>query len=123
MIEILTTEYPDTMGIRLSGELKASDYDKIIPVIEYKIDIHGKINLYCELGELKSIEVAAIWKDLKFDVRHFSDFRRVAIVGHKSWMDWATQFTKPFTSAKVRYFDTYDKHEAMAWAAAKGLKV
>lgn len=123
MIALIQTDYEDILGIKMSGKLKATDYDKIIPLIENKLSRYGKINLYCEMRDLETPELAAIWEDLKFDVKHFNDFNRVAMVGDQKWMEWATQFTKPFTSAKVRYFDANDRPDAMAWASAKGLKV
>lgn len=115
MIEILTKVHDDTLAIRMSGEITSHDYDLIIPLLEEKIKTHGTINLYCEMEELEEVEPKAVWKDLKFDIKHFNDFRKVAIVGDKQWLEWGAKFAKPFTSAEVKYFDETEKARAMEW--------
>lgn len=119
MIEILTSNHDNTVAINMSGELTAKDYGPVVNLLEDKIREHGKINLYCEIGELEEVEPGAIWKDLKFDARHFNDFDRVAMVGDKQWLEWGAKFAKPFTSAEVKYFDKSEKTEAMQWVVAE----
>ncbi|GAA0893688.1 hypothetical protein GCM10009122_33670 [Fulvivirga kasyanovii] len=119
MIEILTSNHDNTVAINMSGELTAKDYGPVVNLLEDKIREHGKINLYCEIGELEEVEPGAIWKDLKFDAKHFNDFERVAMVGDKQWLEWGAKFAKPFTSAEVKYFDMSEKAEAMQWVVAE----
>jgi hypothetical protein len=40
---------------------------------------------------------------------------RVALVGDRKWEAGMAVFCKPFTTAKVRYFDAAKSNEAMAW--------
>ena len=47
----------------------------------------------------------ALWQDIKFDVKHFADIECLAFVGETKWQHGMAVFCKPFTSAKVRYFD------------------
>ena len=30
-------------------------------------------------------DAGALWEDIKFDLKHFSDIERVAMVGEKKW--------------------------------------
>lgn len=115
MIEVLTLEQDDTLGIRMSGEIRSGDYDLIIPLLEKKIEAHGRVNLYCEMEALDEVEPKAIWKDLKFDIKHFNDFRKVALLGDKQWLQWGAKFAKPFTTAEVKYFDKKERQEAINW--------
>ena len=57
----------------------------------------------------------ALWEDIKFDVRHFRDIERLALVGEKKWEKGMAVFCKPFTTAKVRYFERAKADEARAW--------
>ncbi|UII31401.1 STAS/SEC14 domain-containing protein [Fulvivirga ulvae] len=119
MIEILTSNHDNAVAIRMNGELTTKDYEPVVSLLEDKISKHGKINLYCEVGELEEVEPGAIWKDLKFDARHFNDFERVAMVGDKQWLEWGAKFARPFTSAQVEYFDMSEKARAMQWVVAE----
>ena len=115
MIEILTKGEDNTVAIKMTGELTAKDYEPVVSLLENKIRNFGKINLYCEIEGLDDVETGAIWKDLKFDLKHLNDFEKVAMVGDKQWLEWSSKFAKPFTSAEVRYFDETEKAKAMEW--------
>ena len=115
MIEIITKEIEDTIAVRMSGQLKSSDYDVVVPLLENKLRTCGKVNLSCELDEMESITPGALWKNAKFDTRHFCDIDKVVMVGDKNWLDWMSRLTRPFTSARVKYFDNSERDEAMEW--------
>ena len=57
----------------------------------------------------------ALWEDIKLDVRHFSDIERVAFVGDKKWQKGMSVFCKPFTTARIRYFDLSKLADASEW--------
>ena len=56
-----------------------------------------------------------LWEDIKFDLKHFADIERLAIVGEKRWEQGMAAFCRPFTSAKIRYFDHSRIEEAREW--------
>ena len=115
MIHLITEEYEDTVAMKMTGDITKKDYDIIIPVIEDKIKRFEKINLYCEVENVSSLNPGAIWEDLKFDAKHYKSFERVAVVGAKDWLEWLSKFAKPFTTASINYYDTSQKAKAMAW--------
>jgi hypothetical protein len=59
----------------------------------------------------------ALWDDIKFDLRHFADIERLAMVGEKKWEKKMSAFYKPFTTARIRYFDSASIADAQAWLA------
>lgn len=119
MIEIITREVDDTLAIRMSGKITGDDYDLIIPLLEEKIRKFERVNMYCEIEDVEGVDPAAFWRDLKFDLQHLNDFERVAMVGNKKWIEWMTNFAKPFTSAKIKFFDNDEKKNAMTWVAER----
>jgi hypothetical protein len=40
---------------------------------------------------------------------------RIAVVGDKKWESWMATLCKPFTMAKVRYFEASEIDAAWAW--------
>ncbi|MCG8511193.1 MAG: STAS/SEC14 domain-containing protein, partial [Rhodospirillales bacterium] len=62
--------------------------------------------------------MSALWDDLKFDLKHFNDIERLAMVGDRKWEQGMAAFCKPFTTATVRYFDVKDMDDARQWVAA-----
>jgi len=49
------------------------------------------------------LEAGALWEDVKFDLKHFADLERLAMVGDKKWQHGMAMFCTPFTQATIRY--------------------
>jgi hypothetical protein len=117
MVKSIETPKENLVVVRLSGSLDKQDYDRLVPVLESKINQFGKIDLYWEMEASEGWHLGGLWEDLKFDVKHVNSFRKVAIVGDKQWEKWIAQLIKPFTTAEIHYFDAQQKEEALAWVS------
>lgn len=105
-----------TIIVRVSGKLTSDDYLLFTPPIETAIQQHGKLRMAVVMTDFHGWEVAALWEDLKFDLKHFRDIERLALVGDRAWERGMAAFCKPFTTAAIRYFDVGDEAKAIAWA-------
>ncbi|RKY26327.1 MAG: STAS/SEC14 domain-containing protein [Planctomycetota bacterium] len=101
--------------VDLTGKLVKADYDRFLPEFERRIAEHSKIRVLCTMHDFQGWSAGAAWEDLKFDVKHFRDIDRLAIVGHSSLGKLMTLFSKPFTAADMKYFDTAEADQARAW--------
>ncbi|QDT15728.1 SpoIIAA family protein [Alienimonas californiensis] len=111
------TEDPDgnVLEVRVSGTLSAEAYDRFVPQTEALIEKYGKVRMLVELRDFHGWDAGALWKDVKFDLKHFNDLERLAIVGDSKWEKGMSAFCKPFTTATVKYFDTSELAAAKAW--------
>ncbi len=100
---------------KLTGKLTSHDYEQFVPVVERLIQQHGKIRLLVEMHDFHGWTAGAIWQDVKFDASHFRDIDRIAMVGETKWQHGMALFCKPFTTAKVRYFERAAVNEARTW--------
>lgn len=105
--------------VRVSDKLSKEDYAQFVPEVERLIKEEGKIRLLFEMQDFHGWEAGALWEDIKFDLKHFADIERLAIVGEKKWEEWMATFCKPFTRAEIRYFDQSQADEARNWLAGK----
>jgi len=103
------------LEVQVSGKLVAEDYEQFVPRFEQLLKQHGMLRMLVEMSDFHGWEGKALWDDIKFDVKHFNDIDRVAMVGESKWQQWMATFCKPFTTAKVRYFDKADTTQALAW--------
>ena len=99
----------------IRGTLTKEDYETFLPELEKQISEHGKLRLLVEMLEFHGWTAGALWEDMKFDYRHYNDIERLAIVGDSKWEEAMASFCKPFTTAKVRYFDKSDLGAARQW--------
>jgi hypothetical protein len=115
MIQILPSPKENIIALKISGTLSKEDYLSIVPTMEAKIRQFGKLRFYGEIEDLKMPELAALWEDLKFDMKHYHDFSHVAVVGEPGWLASLTKITSPLVPAEVRVFAKEEKAAAMQW--------
>ena len=105
----------DFIEVDLTGKLAKDDYRIFRPEIEKQIREHGKLRLLVHMHDFHGWTAGAVWEDIKFDVNHFSDFERIAFVGEQKWESAMTQFCRPFTKAKIKFFEETKLDEARSW--------
>src|SRR5579871_336602 len=90
---------------KISGKLTKEDYKHFGPEVERLIDGHGPIRVLCEMHDFHGWKMGALWEDMKFDMKHFADIERLALVGERKWEKGMAVFCHPFTRATIHYFD------------------
>ena len=115
MIATIETGSPKVVGVKLSGKLHDEDYRRFVPMIESILTAEGKVRLFVQFEEFQGWDTHAAWDDFKFALQHYSDFERIAMVGDRRWEKWMASICKPFTKAKVRYFDKSEVVSAWLW--------
>lgn len=103
------------LEVQINGKLTHEDYQHFVPKFEQMVKEHGKIRVLFEMVDFHGWQAAALWDDIKFDLKHFSHIERLAMVGDKKWEKGMSVFCRPFTTARIRYFDTADANEARTW--------
>ncbi len=106
------------LHVKATGKLTKQAYETFVPEVNKLIEEHGKLRILFELHDFHGWTAGALWEDLKFDWKHWRDIERLAIVGESKWEKGMAVFCKPFTTAKVRYFDRSQLDEAKAWLEA-----
>ena len=103
------------LEVHVSGKLTHADYQAFVPRFEQLVNQHGKIRVLFEMADFHGWEGPALWDDIKLDLKHFSDIELLAMVGDTKWEKGMSAFCKPFTTAKIRYFDRAAIADARAW--------
>lgn len=100
---------------RVTGRLETQDYERLVPMAEELIKKHGKIRALLETHDFNGWRAGPLWEDLEFDLEHFKDIERLAILGDPIWEKSMVLFCKPFTKATVRYFEHDKANEGWNW--------
>ncbi len=103
------------LEIEVSGKFVASDFQGLESTFQRLMNQHGKIRILFKMRDFHGWEPVAFWDEVKFDLKHFGDIERLAMVGDKRWEKFLVVFGRPFTSAEMRYFDSSALAEARAW--------
>jgi hypothetical protein len=117
MIEQLPASSEKVLAFKMSDKLRDADYKTFVPMIDAAIAQQGKVRLLAEFHDFQGWDMHALWDDIKFATTHCTKIERIALVGDKEWEEWMAKVCKPFTMAKIRYFDVSEIDAARAWLA------
>jgi hypothetical protein len=101
--------------VQVTGKLTKEMYEELVPLLERQIRDQGKLCVLFVMRDFHGWTAGALWDDLRFDLRHFRDILRLAIVGEKRWQRGMAVFCRPFTTAKVEYFEANQLEAAREW--------
>lgn len=112
------------LEVRASGTLGHAEYVKFEDKFNALRQRHGTVSVLWEMRDFHGWDAKGLWDDAKFDLKHFADVERFAMVGEQEWEKYLTTLVKPFTAAKVKYFDVSQLEAARRWAAggSKGVR-
>jgi hypothetical protein len=114
-IKLVETNDGQVLEVQVTDKLAHEDYQHFVPEFERLVNKHGKIRVLFEMSRFHGWETKALWDDIRFDLKHFNDIERLAMVGEKKWQKWLAAFCVPFTTAAIRYFDHDQTDAARAW--------
>jgi hypothetical protein len=115
MIEQISQGSDKILGFKMSGKLHDEDYKKFVPLVDAAIAKEGKTRILAQFHDFHGWDAKALWDDIKFSTTHCTKIERIALVGDKKWEKWMSTVCKPFTMAKIRYFDAGEIEAAKEW--------
>lgn len=110
--------YPDNVvAFRAEGMITRDDYNEtLIPEVEKKIKVNGKVKLLYWCGEgFKGFTAGAIWDDARFGLIHLGDFLKIAVVSDYEWVRQSVKLFAPLVRAPVQVFHNADIEDANHW--------
>jgi SpoIIAA-like len=117
MIDLLPQSTDKVLAFKMSGKLHDEDYKKFVPLVDSAIAKEGKARILAQFHDFHGWDAHALWDDIKFSTTHCTKIERIALVGDKTWEKWMARVCKPFTMAKIRFFDTAEIEAAKEWLA------
>jgi hypothetical protein len=115
MIEKLDSRTDKIIGFKLSGKLHDEDYKHFVPMVDKAIAEEGKVRILAQFHDFHGWDMHALWDDTKFSTTHCTKIEKIALVGEKKWEEWMAKVCKPFTMAKIEYFDAAEIEAAWKW--------
>jgi SpoIIAA-like len=103
------------LALKATGKLAHSDYELITPMIDSALEgvRSPRIRAFLDMSELEGWEPRAAWDDFKLGMKHGHEFTKIAILGHKRWLQLSAKVGAWFVSGEVRYFE--DEDAALTW--------
>ena len=116
MFKLIDDMLPGVLAVEATGKVTHEDYKNVLIPRAEAMMAKGPIDMLYVIGnDFTGYELQALWDDSAFGVKHWSDFRRVAVVGDQAWLHAAVALFKPFFPCEVRLFSLSDLPAAKGW--------
>ena len=113
--------FPDNVvAVVCKGRVAKADYDAfLIPIVTNTLKNHQKVRLYYEAAsDFGGIDPAAVWKDFKVGMEHFTRWERIAVVTDVEWIQHTVRFFSFLMPGVTKLFAMADAAQARHWIAA-----
>jgi len=116
MIDLSFTAESNIVAAKIRGELQASDWNDVAPIIDKQITEHGKINLLLDATDFDGWEnLNAAKNHLSFVKNHHNKIQRVAVIAGKRWQHWIAAAASVFVNADLKIFAEDLAYKAQEW--------
>ena len=117
MLQFINDLPDDVVGIHAIGEVTKEDFDKVlIPKIDDLSKRQGEIKYLLVLEtDVSNFTVAAWWKDLVMGLKHFTEWKRIAVVSDQKGVEWFTDAFKYLIPGNSKGFALSELEEAVEW--------
>ncbi len=117
MLQFINDLPDDIVGIHAIGEITKEDFDKVlIPRIDDLAKRQGEIKYLLVLEtDVSNFTLAAWWKDLVMGLKHFTQWKRIAVVSDQKGVEWFTDAFKYFIPGNSKGFALNELDQAVQW--------
>jgi len=115
MYRILDESEDGSVGIRVEGKLSAEEYDLLNAYLEHLMQEVGPINFLCDMANFEGVNGQALWEEMTGRLRNVQDYQRIAVVGHRRWLEGGPKVSVPWPKAQLKYFTPDQTDEAWHW--------
>lgn len=101
--------------LTVRGRITHADFEELVPKLEAELE-RGPLSLVEVIESFEGFDARTIWDGMRFDLAHWSEFRRVAVVTDLTWFSPFTKLTDALTHLQVKEFPLKDIEAARDWA-------
>lgn len=101
--------------LTVAGKITHDDFEALMPKLEAEL-ARGPLSLVEVIDNFDGFDARTIWDGIKFDLAHWSEFRRVAVVSDMTWFSPFARLADTLTHLQIKEFKRDQLEEARAWA-------
>ena len=116
MFKLIEDMPPDVLAVEAVGKVTHEDYRTILIPKAEAMMATGPIKMIYVIGkEFSGYDLEALWDDGAFGIKHWREFKRIAVVADQAWLRAAVSMFAPFFPAEVRLFNLSELSAAKDW--------
>ena len=118
-VQLITHKPNRIIALEIDGWINAEDIDRIIKIVEPRINAGEKLKIYAEVTNWTGMSLGTFIKDLTFGLQHLNDFEKEAIVSNDKWLEGLAALGNTlFSGIEVKHFTLDEKDRALKWVVS-----
>lgn len=119
MITLIKKLPVNIIGFKYDGKVTANDYETILfPAIESAFVKSKDLKMLCQMADcFEGFKAGAVLDDIQLGIKYFRDWKKIAFVSKKKWMNHAVRTFGFLIPGQVKSFKK--KKEAIHWLSEK----
>lgn len=112
---IITPHYDESiLEVKIDGKVTKQDIEKFETHYKEAKNDNEKVSLLLEVENI-NYSLDGLTEDMKFDMKHWNDFDKIAVVSDKKSIELGSKLPKVLPSLDVEHFSFSEKNQAMNW--------
>ncbi|SEM75632.1 SpoIIAA-like [Mesobacillus persicus] len=114
MISINSNEMNHIIEVEVKGKISENDIHEFEQYFNQKKENQEELNLLLAVEDAK-YSLNGLIEDFKFDIKHWNDFHKIAVVSDDNWIELGSKLTDILPTIEVKHFNDHEKDKAKAW--------
>lgn len=112
---IVTPHYDEAiLEAKIDEKVTKQDIDKFETHFKEAKTEDEKVNLLLEVEDI-NYSLQGLLEDLKFDMKHWNDFDKIAVLSDKKSIELGSKLPNMLPNLEVEHFSLSEKDQAMNW--------
>lgn len=104
------------IGFKFEDEVTAADYESVLfPLVEAAIKESKNLKVLCQIENVIGFKFGALKDDMEIGFKYFRDWKKIAFVSNKEWMNHTVRAFGFLIPGKVRTFKNEEMDAAIKW--------
>lgn len=117
MFTILPGRYPHTIAIEINGKATEEDAEKLDHYVKANYKEGEDFNLFIKINDIDGTTLKGLVDGIKFDAKHWSQFKKIAVLSEKNWIEKAAELWVIAPGITTKHFTKEQEEEAWNWLA------
>jgi len=110
MLKIKPHSTETLLILEISGKLSKGDFEQLNPELHRRRDFPRDSRLVMIMDDFKGYDsLDGLWTDLKLDIAHKDDFKKIAIIGDDQLQRGLSKFADMISTGEIKFFATENK--------------
>lgn len=115
MMKIVPSNDEQTIAVEFDGKATKEDAEKLDSYAEQRFDSNEKFNLFAVMHDVDGSSLKGMIEGMKVDAKHWNQYRKIAVVSDKSWIEKAGNLGNLLPGIESKHFEKNQTEEAWEW--------